>query len=368
MDIIEAVRTGDLNGLRKSLAAGADPNAPDGAGLTPLGEAARAGRGDMVKALVKARADVNQETADPTGMARRGEPVRPMLVAGLAGHWQAYQFLALRTRGSYRNAALEQLKKRHIARSRKLGAQPPVRALHRACETGDVETVAALIAQGVDVNAGDGDWGSPMLVIAASNRHATIVRLLLEAGAEPNGPIGYDSPSLMFATTPEVAEALLAGGADPNLFSLGGGLDTPLIVACRSNRREVADRLIRAGADMNVVGGTHGCALSAAIVNQADDTAKLLIASGADVNVRPKDGWPPLLHAAYLGKHRWVVDLLDAGADALHESKDTSGEPNAPPETAASLAAEQGHAEIAAILADAVDAARNRPRVDTDEA
>lgn len=55
----EAVRAGEVARARELIAAGADANARDGYGATPLMNAAHGGNVEMVRALVAAGADVN---------------------------------------------------------------------------------------------------------------------------------------------------------------------------------------------------------------------------------------------------------------------------------------------------------------------
>ena len=85
------------------------------------------------------------------------------------------------------------------------------------------------------------------------------VRLLLERGADPNMRFDFDSmidgrlerglTALMIAGTAEVAEALLAAGAEVNAASADGV--TPLMRAAGSGRVEVVRVLLAAGANAN---------------------------------------------------------------------------------------------------------------------
>jgi ankyrin repeat protein len=58
-ELLEVVKSGDVNSARRLLVAGADINTRDGDGATLLMVASHAGNLPMVKALVEARADVN---------------------------------------------------------------------------------------------------------------------------------------------------------------------------------------------------------------------------------------------------------------------------------------------------------------------
>src|SRR5450759_251982 len=58
-ELLEAVRSGDVDSARRMLAAGADVNFCDGEGATLLMLASHAGDLSMVRALIEAGADVN---------------------------------------------------------------------------------------------------------------------------------------------------------------------------------------------------------------------------------------------------------------------------------------------------------------------
>jgi hypothetical protein len=77
LDLHYAVRDGDLKEVRKLLDKGADVNARDKYGWTPLHEAASYGHLDIVKLLVERGADVNARDKDgrtPLDLAKRMKP------------------------------------------------------------------------------------------------------------------------------------------------------------------------------------------------------------------------------------------------------------------------------------------------------
>lgn len=75
---------------------------------------------------------------------------------------------------------------------------------------------------------------------------------------------------------------LLKAGEDVNL--LGGVYGTPLHAASRNGHAGVAEALIAAGADVNATNTTNFTPLQYAIMRQRMDTVKLLIRSGANTN------------------------------------------------------------------------------------
>ena len=84
---------------------------------------------------------------------------------------------------------------------------------------------------------------------------------------------------------------LLAEGADINeLSEVGGaGTATPLFIAC-SYYDDMAKLLIAEGADVNIKTGRGETPLMAACASGKEEVARLLISKGADVNAKSNDG------------------------------------------------------------------------------
>jgi ankyrin repeat protein len=145
-------------------------------------------------------------------------------------------------------------------------------------------------------------------VEAVQRGDAARVRALLrehaDLGAKLNAPIfPFDAPALVFASDdhPELVDALLEAGADPNRRSdwWAGGFH-PLHVV----RGAAAERLLAAGAVPD--------ACAAANLDRLDLLAAMLAADPARVHERGGDGQTPL----HFARSRAVADLLlDAGAD-----------------------------------------------------
>ena len=64
--------------------------------------------------------------------------------------------------------------------------------LHKACEEGNVQLVAVLLALGADVNAADGGRAYTPLHVAAEKGHLKIVKLLINNGADLSEGTGGD--------------------------------------------------------------------------------------------------------------------------------------------------------------------------------
>jgi ankyrin repeat protein len=129
----------------------------------------------------------------------------------------------------------------------------------------------------------------------------------------------------------EVVVAGLVGGG-------GGGL-TALVFAAREGDLESAKKLIAAGADVNQTTEYGWTPLLTAVNNRNYQVAKLLVESGADVNLANKGGWTPLYLAtdnrnieggdypvpkADMDHLELITLLLEKGADPNARIKDNT--------------------------------------------
>jgi hypothetical protein len=137
-----------------------------------------------------------------------------------------------------------------------------------------------------------------------------------------------------FPNGPEIVRLLVEAGADPNAHQPGE--ETPLHWAASSDDWHVAAALIDAGADINAPDGSIGTPLENAVGYGCWDVARLLVARGAAVGqpwiaaaLGLLDRLAPLLgdkpsseqvsqafwHACSGGQRRAAQYLLDRGAD-----------------------------------------------------
>jgi uncharacterized protein len=118
---------------------------------------------------------------------------------------------------------------------------------------------------------------------------------------------------------------------------------TPLMRAALDGNTERVKELIHQGADINQRDGNGRTALMFAVINTHYETMKVLLEYGADVNAKSNKGGTALMGAASAGDLRMVQALLDKGADLHARLAETN-------ESAATLAASHGHADIARLL------------------
>jgi ankyrin repeat protein len=155
-----------------------------------------------------------------------------------------------------------------------------------AAMRGDREAVRALLKQGADVNAAQGD-GMTALHHAAERGDAEMCAMLVYAGAN-------------------VAAMTRIGQY------------TPLHIASRSGRVRVMEILLEAGASVAARTATTGVApLHLAAASGSAGAVKLLLEHGADADAREAEwGQTPLIFAAAQNRADAIRVLLEHGADA----------------------------------------------------
>lgn len=162
-------------------------------------------------------------------------------------------------------------------------ASPPDSLVADAAMRGDVEAVRALLRDGADVNAAQGD-GMTALHWAAQNGDGELAEVLIYAGAN--------------------LEAVTRVGAY-----------TPLHLASKTGHVTVVRRLLGAGADPNTPTATGVIPLHFAAGAGSPETIRVLVDHGADANAREGAyGQTPLMFAASYGRVEAVEALLSRGA------------------------------------------------------
>jgi len=165
----------------------------------------------------------------------------------------------------------------------------PMRQLAEAIARNDSSSVAAL-ARTVDVNR-TGMSDMTLLILAMRQLRRTpeqqaVLRLLLEAKADPNKEAQYELPlaiaiQLADKTGPGSVKLLLDAGANPNLTSSFG---VPVYFAAtgQSSNLETLTMLLDRGANVNAMSPKGETALFSAAMTRNWKAALLLLERGAD--------------------------------------------------------------------------------------
>jgi ankyrin repeat protein len=198
-------------------------------------------------------------------------------------------------------------------------------ALHFAAESGNMETIQALLDAKANANAQDRTGKTPVTV-AAERGKVDALKALLKAGGDANARDQVQGSPLLWASGlggPEVVAVLLGAGANPNIQDVNGM--TPLMWAAGVGKPETVTMLLEKGADPKVVDRLTGeSALMRGVRTGKTDTVRILLAKKPDLEAKNTLGMTAFLIAcAYAQDQEKIKMLVDAGADKA--AKDQRG-------------------------------------------
>jgi ankyrin repeat protein len=239
------IQAGHRDAALKMIASGADVNAAQGDGTTPLHWAVYKIDAELTRALLQRGAKPN--VVNSYGSSPLAEAVK-VADARLVG--------MLLDAGSDADVP----------------NQEGQTALMLAARAGSLEVADLLVRHGADVNAKERWRGQTALMWAADARSAELTRFLISHKADVNvRAMANDWPSQMT-------------GEPRNQYRPTGGM-TPLLYAARSGCRDCVAALLDGGADPNRPTPDGVTPLIVAIDNFAYDTAKLLFERGANPHI-----------------------------------------------------------------------------------
>ena len=271
--LADAAERGDLAAVRSLIGQGSDVNATRVDGTAALHAAVYADHMEIADLLLRAGANAG---------ARDRYGVTPLFLACVNGNAEMIRRLL--------DAGVD------------LDTTDPggETALMTAARTGAVAALRLLIERGATVDAREPEFQQTALMIAVREDHRAAVELLVKAGAAVNGqtrkgPTPAFVPPCKGTGCGSEGVGINKGGLPDRgrRAEVKGGM-TPLLYAARDGRLETARMLVAAGAELELGDGNGIRPLLMAALNGQIDVARFLAERGANVNADDFWGRSPL--------------------------------------------------------------------------
>ncbi|MCY3975095.1 MAG: ankyrin repeat domain-containing protein [Simkaniaceae bacterium] len=203
-----------------------------------------------------------------------------------------------------------------------------------AAKRGRPEIAKVLIARGADVNAYNDDYETPLWLAMKHGRTETVRELLALDARLPVVPttertygldLAHPLLDMVIKGYTEIVEEWLEKGADVGIDRTGGMWGhTPLtVVAGKSSREKIVEKLLESGADVNCVDDQGDTPLTRACQAGCTEIVRKFLEVGARVDyVHPFSRWTALMYATEQGHTEIVAILIEARADLRHIDRD----------------------------------------------
>eukprot|EP01102_Stenamoeba_stenopodia_P004536 TRINITY_DN14831_c0_g1_i1.p1 TRINITY_DN14831_c0_g1~~TRINITY_DN14831_c0_g1_i1.p1 ORF type:complete len:426 (-),score=101.29 TRINITY_DN14831_c0_g1_i1:167-1444(-) len=281
----QAVHAKDIGKLQLLLQQGADINAVNSVGLTPLHVAIAKDKDKIVRFLLENGANPNIKT-------RTGIPPLYLAIAESAGTSIVNLLLQFKANPNETN---------------KRGRTP----LHKALKRDYESDAAALLAGGANPNLKDARGDTPVNYAIRKSSSTKGILLALQKGADPNIPDNEGETAVVRATRKDYhsdLRAIIRYGGNVNAKDIRGNSVLHNAVYHKSDETTMLV-LLQNKADPNVTNAVGRTPLHEAVVSRNKDQIKVLLRHGADANKVDGNKETPL-HLAVAARSTDIVSLL----------------------------------------------------------
>ncbi len=338
-----------VESIKLLITAGAEVNAPDVRGLTPLMSAASKMSPVLIKMLLEAGARTSINAKDNEGKtalmfgAERGhvETIKLLLEAGAAinakdnmektvlMYAQGHMYSSISTLGAGKCLIAAGANVNDVNAQRQT---PLMLAVLRHY----VEEIKMFLEAGAraSVNERDNRGKTALMYLKSELYHDAspqIIRTLVAAGADVNVADDDGETPLMLLASQDFSEtaivALLGEGAGASINAKDKQGRTALMLAAQTGFVERIKKLLDAGASINARDNKDQTALTYAALgySRRSDVIRFLVMAGLRVDDQNDDGQTVLMLAAQRQAAEAVSQLLKAGADSSVNKKDKAG-------------------------------------------
>ena len=301
-ELFDAVSDGNIENVKKHIDAGANVNAKDNGGNTPIHLHLHPYHGNapdkaIVKILLENGADINAKTENgftPLDFAilierrkKLNNEISDLLRSQGAKSGAETSLVVAASLGDVQS----------IEKLLKAGADINETLLHLTASSGYKNATELLLARGANINATN-DQGRTPLFEAVRSRKKDIVELLIANGADISTDTGLHRLAVAYAYSDwskeeqkqekrrrsesiEIAKLLISKGVDVNRKNHG---DNALHIAAQSGHKEMAELLIEAGVNIDESNNGSQTPLHKAAFEGRDEIVNMLIQNGAKVN------------------------------------------------------------------------------------
>ncbi len=310
------VKNYDIEFIKLIIENGADINADDEKGNTPLMFACLMQKKAIVKLLINNKVEINSQayygdTALKLSCQDNNQDIVELLIRNGANvNIVNYsQESALMTAVNNEQFSIVKLL---INSGCDLDLQNNhnITALMLASQDGYLNIVELLVENKVDLDLQE-DEGFTALMMALSKEeiHQDVIKFLTNAGANLEIQNKRGATVLMLASQINnltITKLLLDNKADANVISNGVNA---LMISCVENNEQVALLLIKYTEDLDIQTIDGNSALLYAVNNNMYDVAKSLLSGGVNPNVSNNNGDTPILTALYKSDFE-IIELL----------------------------------------------------------